>query len=189
MSVAGIVLAAGASRRFGGCKALAPWAGTTLLGHTATEMQRALGRAPLVVTGAWLAPMLGECARHALPVVFNPYWQSGQASSLRAAIDALPQSVSSVLLSPVDLPRVSAADFSALLQAYSGAAPVATDHSGAPGAPAVFPRAWFGPLRNLTGDQGARRLLERQAHVEMLVLRGAAFDVDTKHALAALARN
>ena len=55
------------------------------------------------------------------------------------------------------------------------------------GVPAIFPRLCFGELAELRGDQGARRVLERNSYRLVRVpLPSAALDLDTPEDLAAL---
>lgn len=82
MSVAAIVLAAGASTRMGQPKPLLPWGGRPLLGWELDELMRSCVDDIVVVTGARADDVrraLGDGARHC---VFNMRWPQGRATSL-----------------------------------------------------------------------------------------------------------
>src|SRR4051794_39645262 len=83
MSVAGLVLAAGEGRRFGGPKALATLAGERLVDRAVRTLTEAGCSPVVVVSGAVDVDVAG--AR----VVANPLWHSGMGSSLRAGLAGL----------------------------------------------------------------------------------------------------
>jgi hypothetical protein len=82
-AIAGIVLAAGGGRRFGGPKAVAEVGGERLVDR-ACRVLREGGCAPVIaVLGAAVVPGAG-----ADDVVVNPEWADGMGSSLRAGLAA-----------------------------------------------------------------------------------------------------
>jgi molybdenum cofactor cytidylyltransferase len=89
VTVAAIVLAAGASRRMGSPKPLLPWGGATLLAWELDELLRSCVDDIVVVLGSRAEDVrrsLGDGARYC---VFNPRWQQGRATSLVAGARAL----------------------------------------------------------------------------------------------------
>ncbi len=104
--IAGIVLAAGGSTRFGEPKQLLDWFGEPLVKFVA-ENVRAGGCSPiLVITGADHDTV--SLALDGLPVqvVNNTAWQTGQSSSVKAAIQALPDDIGGAIFCLVDQPRI-----------------------------------------------------------------------------------
>lgn len=185
--IAAIVLAAGRSTRFGPRnKLLAALDGTPML-HTVVTRAQAAGLAPLVVTGHE-----AEAVRALIPAVqtvHNPDYAEGLASSLRAGVAALPESVGAVLILLGDMPRVRVETLQALLKAAreNPAAPaIVPAFQGRRGNPVLVRRTLFPALLQLHGDQGARKLLEN-AGEDVLVLEtgdaGVLMDFDTAAAL------
>jgi CTP:molybdopterin cytidylyltransferase MocA len=104
--IAGLLLAAGSGRRFGGPKALAD----TGHGPWVLRALDVLGQCDprIVVVGA-----RGDEVATLLPpevtVVSNPDHPTGMASSLRAGLSRLPADADAVLVTLVDLPDISVA--------------------------------------------------------------------------------
>src|ERR1043165_6570846 len=106
MEIAGLVLAAGAGRRYGMPKALAAYRGVLLVRRAAGTLRTAGIAEPLVVVGA-RAPDVRAAAPE-LTYLENPDWATGMASSLRTGLAALatgPAAAVVVLL--VDMPGVT----------------------------------------------------------------------------------
>ena len=200
MSVAAIVLAAGASRRLGQPKQLLKLDGETLV-ERAIRLASEAGATPvLAVLGAYADSILEAVSfdrlsreRHAAPVIHRG-WEQGMATSIHAALDALEQdapAAEGVLILGCDQPRLSAPHLSALLLAFaaqSAPATVASAYAGIQGMPAVFSRQVFEDLRALRGDQGARVLLKRADRpVIAIPFPGGEVDIDLPHDLAWLA--
>lgn len=165
MRVAGLVLAAGAGRRFGMPKALVRHQGRLLV-ERAVGVARAAGCAPVVVVlGAAAADVRSVADLGAAVVVDNPDWESGMGSSLRAglaAVAATDAGAAVVLL--VDMPGVTAA---AVRRVGSLAGPDALAMAGygdRRGHPVLLGRAhWAGIAEVAVGDVGARPYLRRHA--------------------------
>ena len=176
-----VVLAAGASRRFGSPKLLARIGGETLLNRA---VRAALGARPagcVVVLGARADELKRRLRAWPVRIVVNRRWRCGLSSSLRAGIAALPRQAPAALVLLADQVAVGPAELELLLAAWRRAPrAIAASRWGAVlGPPAVFPRRVFGDLRRLRGDAGARALLaDPRRAVTGVTLPGAAHDVD-----------
>jgi molybdenum cofactor cytidylyltransferase len=184
-----VVLAAGASTRFGSAKQLVRVAGRPLLHTAVTRASEVTGNALIVVLGAGaaeLAPLL----RHSPgALVVNQEWREGLASSIRAGVARLPAACTGVLLLLADQAAVTADDLRRLAGSWRKQPQyiAAALYSGTSGVPAIFPRSTFRELAELRGDVGARALLRRNAdRLVRVPMPSAAVDVDTPEDLLAL---
>lgn len=158
--VAGLLLAAGAGRRFGGPKALATVGGRSLLA-TALNALRDGGCTPIVaVTGA-----RGAEVSNLLPddvgEVHCPSWELGMGESLRTGLAALiPTNAVAALIHLVDLPDVDASVVSRLLSLAAPDGLARATYDGRPGHPVLIGRAWWAEvMSSARGDRGAREFL------------------------------
>jgi molybdenum cofactor cytidylyltransferase len=187
-----VVLAAGASTRFGSAKQLVRVAGRPLLHTAVTRAAEVAGNALIVVLGAGaseLAPLLKHSPG---AVVINQDWREGLGSSIRCAVSRLPSSCHGVLLHLADQAAVTAEDLKRLAGTWRRQPQyiVAALYSGITGVPAIFPRSMFRALAELRGDAGARTLLRRSAHrIVRVPMPSAALDVDTPEDLLAFAEH
>jgi CTP:molybdopterin cytidylyltransferase MocA len=189
-SLFAIVLAAGASTRFGSPKQLVRIAGRPLLHTAVTRASEVTGSALIVVLGSGAAE-LGALQKHSPgSIVINQEWREGLASSIRAGIARLPLTCAGALLLLADQAAVSADDLKRLAGTWRKQPQyiAAALYSGTVGVPAIFPRSLFPELTQLRGDAGARALLRRNAaRVVRVPMPSAAIDVDTPEDLLAIA--
>lgn len=176
-----IVLAAGASTRFGSPKQIAPVQGVPLLPLMLSRATAVAGHAVSVVLGAHCAEIAPALGRSAVSLVVNREWSEGIAASIRAGLLSLPGSCAAALLLLADQAAVTAADLQRLVDTWrrSPRAIVAAQYGGGYGVPAVFPRAEFPGLLRLRGEQGAEMVL-RGPTVELIgvPMPSAATDID-----------
>jgi molybdenum cofactor cytidylyltransferase len=177
-----VVLAAGASTRFGSPKQLVRIGGRPLLHTVVTRAAEVTGNALIVVLGAGaaeLAPLL----RHAPgSVVVNRHWREGLASSIRAGVARLPATCAGVMLMLADQAAVTSDDLRRLAGAWRRRPQciAAALYAGTAGAPAIFPRSTFTELAALRGDSGARLVLRRSPdRLVRVPMPGAELDLDT----------
>ncbi|MBY6212021.1 nucleotidyltransferase family protein [Microbulbifer agarilyticus] len=175
--LATVILAAGAASRFGTCKHLIQRDGKTVLQQRVESVRSAGLQAPLIVTGAWHQEI--QLAHPDFDLHLNPNWQQGLGNSIAFAIGQLPEDTEAVLLLLGDQVAVRAEEIQALCQQWSEHQVLACAHyRGAPGVPAIFPRALFPQLLRLNGDKGAKALLNKHAG-KMIPMASAAIDIDT----------
>jgi molybdenum cofactor cytidylyltransferase len=164
--IAGIVLAAGASRRFGSQKLLAPLGGVPLARRSVEALLGARLDEVIVVLGSDASAV--GAALHGLPVrlVTNPAYAAGMSTSLRAGLDALSAATSAVVIALGDQPGAGADVVDRLVERYRAgtAAIIAPLYRGAArGNPVLFDRSVFDELRAVTGDEGGRSVVARDA--------------------------
>lgn len=186
-----LVLAAGAARRFGAVKQLADIGGEPLLLRVVRRAGAAADRT-WVILGAHAGELEALLAGSPAYARVNPLWQEGIASSIRTGLELLPHTCAAVMLVLADQPLIRTRDYTRLAQAWRAApsAIVAARYGTGAGAPAIFPRRCFHQLQQLTGDVGAKKVLQQHAaEVRTVSMPRAGFDIDTPADLAAMAES
>lgn len=188
--IAGLLLAAGRSARFGGDKLLASLGGHPVLVWSASALVAEVDALYVVVppgSPARVRALNGIAAQ----LVEHPGHADGMASSIRAGVSALPDAVEAVVIALADQPLVSAHVVRALCDQWRAVRTraVVPSYRDGQGHPVLFDRTQFGALGELQGDRGARALLDRLGAECAVVSVDADMpvDVDTPAALTALA--
>lgn len=154
MNRVGILLAAGAGRRFGGQKLLAELDGMSLVAHAAAAMQCAVLTARIAVVAA---PDVAAVLPDGWQIVTVPPG-GDMATSLRAGLAAAGD-WDRLLIALGDMPRVTAAHLDAVMAATRDDRASASQIDGQAMPPACFPPALRDHLGAVTGDRGARDLI------------------------------
>jgi molybdenum cofactor cytidylyltransferase len=184
-----VVLAAGASTRFGSPKQLVRVAGRPLLHTSVTRAAEVTGNALIVVLGAGAAELAPLLKHSPGSIVVNQDWREGIASSIRVGVGRLPPTCAGVMLLLADQAAVSTDDLKRLAGTWRKQPQyiAAALYEGVCGVPAIFPRSTFRELLQLRGDAGARVLLRRNIdRIVRVPMPGAALDVDTPEDLLAI---
>jgi molybdenum cofactor cytidylyltransferase len=190
LPVGAVVLAAGGSTRMGGTnKLLELVGGVPMVAGVVDETLDSSAWPVVVVTGHDAAAVERALGEREVRFVHNPRWALGMSTSLAAGVEALEGQVSGALVCLGDMPAVKAQDIQDLIytfrnEGYPGAClPV---YGGRRGNPVLWAARWFGALRALDGDRGARALLDDLPDrvVRLAVTDpGVLTDVDTPEAL------
>src|SRR5215475_8607936 len=109
-TVAGVLLAAGAGRRYGMPKALVEYGDGRLVDHGLRTLRDGGADPVVVVLGAQYEDVLARANLDGATVVVNADWATGMGSSLRTglrAVDASSVDAATILL--VDTPGITAA--------------------------------------------------------------------------------
>lgn len=172
-----MVLAAGASRRFGGDKLLHPLGGKPLAAHIADTLAAMPLGHRIAVCPAGNPDRAAVFEERGFAVVENPDPSRGLASSLalgaRRAIDL---DARAMLVCLADMPYVTADHLDALLDALATADVAASEAAGIRSPPAAFARLVVAGLTRLSGDRGAREILAGAAVVPMAPAQARDFD-------------
>lgn len=177
----GLILAAGAGRRFGGTKQLADLRGRPLLSYAVEAMLGAgeLDRV-IVVLGHAADEIRASIEFGRAEVVVAEDWDQGQSASLRRGL-AEAGAVDAVVVTLGDQPFIHAGVISAALAQLGGHDAVRATYEGLSGHPVVLGPAVLAAADELHGDQGARELLDRfDVHRFEAAHLATDIDVDTQ---------
>jgi CTP:molybdopterin cytidylyltransferase MocA len=193
VTVAGVLLAAGGGRRFGGPKALIEHSGELLV-ERGVRLLVVSGCSPVV---AVLGAAADEVERraHVEPaiVAVNPGWEEGIGSSVRVGLHTLDAvaDVGAAVVALCDQPHVGPAVVERLVAAWEMGAPAAVAaFGGEPRNPVLLDRSlWDDVVRSARGDVGARGFLRTRPDLVTEVECGdiaSAADIDTPEDLVLL---
>ncbi|RYY79506.1 MAG: nucleotidyltransferase family protein [Moraxellaceae bacterium] len=193
-----LILAAGASSRFGSPKALAPWGNGTLLAQALETANEVSGQNRTVVLGGHEQAIRRELAKLHFSndgIAVNSEWEKGIGTSIgtganhihaHAPSTSFDKNKGVVLLWFVDQPLVTPEHLKALGSlAIENQKCVFTEHDGAMGPPVAIPTAFLKKAMALSAERGLKSVLEKH---EMMTLENedAFADADTPETLAIL---
>ena len=161
MKVGAVILAAGASTRFGGIKQIVPLGDKALLQHVIDTAESSTFEKVVVVLGAFFDE-IGEKIKVAPTtlVIQNREWAAGQSISVRLGVEAIDNTCDALVFLQGDQPFVTNAliEKEMELASSSGAEIVAPVFEGQRGTPVLFTKSCFNELKALKGDGGGRTL-------------------------------
>ena len=183
MRIAALILAAGASTRFGSPKQLARIGDRTML-VTVVDLAREAGLDPIV---AVVAPGIAV-APDVVPIV-NTQPDAGLSRSLMMGIAGMPVEVDGAVILLGDQPTLAVATIRAVLEAPRNGRPVTAARADRRlGPPVLIMRMAFGVALGAIGDEGLRSILTRNPELVTPVdVETHAPDVDTPADLERLA--
>lgn len=193
--IAAIVLAAGRSSRMGeDNKLVAQIRGKALVRHAVDAVLESAAGSVVVVTG-FEAEKIAENLK-GLPVsmVHNDDFAQGISSSLKSGLAALADDMDGVIVCLADMPDINADHLNRLIRAFDpdqGRSVCVASYAGQRGNPVLWSRRFFPEMMELSGDEGARKLLhahERYVHLVDVESDAVLRDVDTPEALDAIKR-
>jgi len=194
ISVAIIVLAAGKASRMGQSgshKLLAEFEGVPLVRRVAEQALEGGADSVTVVTGYRQEEITAALSGLNVCLSYNADYALGMASSLIAGFSTSEaRRADGVLVMLADMPRVTASDLRTLIGAFrasGGEAIVRAVSQGKRGNPVILPQSLHNEVLRLTGDVGARHIIEA-SHLPVIdvdIGDAAHLDVDTPDAIIA----
>lgn len=182
--IGGILLAAGGSSRLGQPKQLLQFKGKTLI-RRAAEALVGSGCCPIVVVlGAEIECSTAELEGLEVNICINDNWQVGMSSSIVSGLERMLEiepNLDAAVITLCDQPNVSSVNIDKLLTAFrvSSLPIVAARYGETIGVPALFYKEIFHQLFELTGDKGARQIIQNHIEiVDTVAIEKAAVDID-----------
>ena len=179
--ITGILLAAGASRRYGRPKLVEPLANGEPLGVFAAKNLISFLSSTLVVVSDQDNALVSRYRQLGLDVVINEAADEGMAASLVKGIQSSPE-CDAWIIALADMPWVKPETIGLIKNRLEdGASMVAPLYQGKRGHPVGFSSQWKTALLNLQGDKGGRELLRKHADQVSLIDtddEGILLDVD-----------
>jgi molybdenum cofactor cytidylyltransferase len=157
--VAGLVLAAGGSKRLGRPKQLLPFGPATLLDHTVATARGCPFDQLLVAIGGAAGDVRKQVDLSGADVVVNDAYGEGCSSSIAAAMAALDPRARLLVLLLGDQPGVTTGTVAALLAGRGDADLAVCRYEDGLGHPFCFSRRMFPTLKGLRGDKAVWKLV------------------------------
>lgn len=177
------ILAAGPATRMGRCKATITIGNKTLLEYIVESIRPSFEHI-VVVTGAWREELLPIIENNRLDALHNPQWETGMASSI-AAMAREYAHCGGLLFSPCDTPLIPASHFQSIKAAsrHQPGKIIASEYRKARGIPTFFPPSYIPELASLTGQEGARAILDKVDDCVSIDCPECALDADNENDL------
>ncbi|MDG0972120.1 MAG: nucleotidyltransferase family protein [Porticoccaceae bacterium] len=184
-NIAVLIMAAGASTRFGSPKQLAMLQGQTLLQRSIDSAKATDPLSVTVVLGANHGRIEPEITGAQITV--NHDWHQGLGSSIAWGVKNIDHEADGILVLLADQVQISTQHLVRLAEHFDGNNIVCATYCGSRGVPAIFPRSVFRHLVALTGDNGAKAILQNPPVAALeVVLSQAALDIDRVEDLSPL---
>ena len=181
-----VILAAGASTRLGKPKQLLQYRGKTLLAHAINEAVNSNADAIVVILGKNADQFKKEIDDRKVRVAVNSSWEEGMASSLRLGLGTLLNDkpyIDAVIFMVCDQPHVLSSILNDLIitQQKTTKQIVTCNYGDSIGPPALFHKKYFKDLMKLSGDTGARKIIQENMNdMTTILFPEGEIDIDTE---------
>lgn len=182
--IAAVVLAGGTSTRLGTPKQLLPYREGVLTAAVVQALISSRVDKTVVVLGHRAKEVREGLKQFPVDFVYNPDYAMGQSTSIKAGLTALGDTAEAALFALGDQPLLQSSTVNKIIDGYrlSGKNMAAPFYRGQRGNPVLFDQKMFASLLTLSGDTGARKIIERcprqLARVDVNDM-GVIFDIDT----------
>lgn len=189
LAIAGVVLAAGQSRRMGRPKLTLPWGDTTIIGKVVATLAHSGLSEIHLVTGGDRAEVEEAVRKLELDIpvgfVFNPDYQEDEMIvSIQAGLAALSDHLEAAVIALGDQPQIELGTVQALLEAYRchSAGLIVPSYRMRRGHPWLVRRALWADVQALQAPQNLRDFLNANAegiHYVSVDTESVLQDIDT----------
>lgn len=181
-----LVIAAGQSKRLGQPKQLLTFEGEYLINRLLKTINAAGQFPTILVLGAQAELIQGKLAPSKVEIVLNVDWQTGMAGSISTGVKYIQRqhpNIDGLMIVVCDQPYLQTSHINALLelQQQTEKPIVASYYAGVPGTPVLFHAVHFESLVKLTGEVGAKMIIQQNKdEVASMLFEEAAIDIDTE---------
>ncbi len=183
-----IILAAGASRRMGRPKQLLKIGENSLIQYVVKIVKKTSAFAPvIVVLGSDFEKVKNELSTFEVFPVLNQNWEKGIGTSIATGIKEIQKlnpEIQAVIILLADQPKVEASLLAKIVKLYqqTGKKIIASKYAKTIGVPTLIDQSIFQELESLTGDKGAKKIIQQFAdknEVAFIDFPGGKLDLDT----------
>lgn len=180
-----MILAAGEASRMGMAKMILPFKKRTILAHLIEEIHSVAPNMIHLVTGHYHDLILAEINTEKVNIVHNPDYKLGMSHSIQVGLTAMLKACPTLdflIIVVSDQPFLNRSILRSLLikQQETAKGIIASFYNGIKGTPVLLSSAYFTQLYNLTGDKGARVILQQFPNdVETVEFEKGELDIDT----------
>ncbi len=159
--VSAIVLAAGLSSRMGETnKLLAQVNGKSLLKHVLINLTKSDVDQIVVVAGHESEKIAQQISGPSIKLINNADFEKGLSTSIKAGIETIQSSCDAVLIMQADMPFVESNLFNQIISAFHNNDDIVIPrYKGQIGNPLLWSSKYFEQLKQLSGDKGAKQIL------------------------------
>ncbi len=180
-----MILAAGEATRMGKAKMLLPFKKTTILAHLIEEITLVEPNIIQLVTGYYHDLIQAQISTDKVDIIQNPHYKLGMSSSIQVGLTAMIKAcpdLDFLVIVVSDQPYLNQSILLRLLtkQQQTAKGIIASSYNGIKGTPVLLSSAYFSHLYNLTGDKGARVILQQfPDDIATIEFENGALDIDT----------
>ena len=189
ISIKKLLLAAGSSKRYGNKNKLTEqFKGKYLIQHIRDTLLTVFDSSDLlIIVGHQSKRIIDLINNEDIKIINNKNYKNGIGTSISVGMTHLDSNIQGVMIIPADMPLISAEDLIKLEKKFielNCKKVVLPKHQDTFGNPVILPKSYFGTLKNLKEDFGARSKIRKDDMVVVNCHIGTIFDIDTSSALA-----
>jgi len=180
-----LIMAAGAATRMKTPKQLLVWGKTTLVENAITEAQNSFADSVHLVLGANAALIKKQIVQNELIYLENPNWNLGLGNSIAFGVREVlkeEEDLTSILIMLADQPLINSDYLNKLIKAsgHHKKGIIASLYGEKTGVPALFSKDYFPALIQLTGEHGAKYILNNNTKdICSIKCKNLITDIDT----------
>jgi len=160
--ISAILLAAGQSKRMNGENKLTKKIqGIPLIKHSVKNILSSSVDELIVVLGYQkeiVEKLIGKNEK--MKIVFNKNFENGMASSIKTGLNHFSEKTEAFFICLGDMPLVSHNIYNQLIKSKNNKEIIVPTYKGQQGNPVLFDKSMKEKIRNISGDSGAKKILE-----------------------------